>query len=103
MSKRTRKTPEQIYVDYWSTVPNWVEKMPLNKENLERFKKSSDFARLDLGNAFGVFVDELFDTPLFKALKKMADKMEHPSNTKLEPGFDKDGKLAEISIVKNEK
>jgi hypothetical protein len=74
MIKRQRKTPEQIYIDYWSTVPGWVEKMPLNKENLERFKKTSDFAVMNFNNAWDVFVDEVLDSPAIKALEKLADK-----------------------------
>ena len=31
------------------------------------------------------------------------EKLEHPSSSKLEPGFDKDGKLSEISIVNDRK
>jgi hypothetical protein len=40
MIKRQPKTDEQLYIDWASTDPDWLENSPLNKTNLEFFKKT---------------------------------------------------------------
>lgn len=68
--KRKPKTDEQLYVEWASDIPNWLEDMPLNKKNLEIFKKTLSYQRMKIDDAFGVFADELCETPAFKALKE---------------------------------
>ncbi len=86
MIKRKPKTDEQLYIDWASEVPNWLEEMPLNKGNLERYKKTFDFAFRRMGDRFGVFADTLMDMPEIKALQKQMDKAkaDHPSAQKSE-------------------
>ena len=86
MIKRKLKTDEQLYIDWASEVPNWLEEMPLTKGNLERYKKTMDFTIRRLGDRLGVFADTLMDTPEIKALQKELDKAKtsHPSAQKSE-------------------
>lgn len=70
MIKRELKTDEQLYIDMVSDNPDWLETEPLNKENLERYKKTFAFQAAKLVDCFGVIWHELKDSPSFKALEK---------------------------------
>ncbi len=50
MIKRELKTDEQLYIDWASNNPDWLEDMPLNKKNLEMFKKTLKYGNSNKGN-----------------------------------------------------
>lgn len=73
MIKRTPKTDEQLYIDWASEDVNWLENMPLNKANLERYKKTIDFALRKMSDSLGVFANAFCDQPEVKALQKLLE------------------------------
>lgn len=78
MIKRELKTDEQLYIDWASNNPDCLEDMPLNKKNLEMFKKTTSYAFAKMIDALGA--NELCDTPAFKALKNLSIKMNDSNN-----------------------
>lgn len=75
MIKRTAKTDEQLYIDWASKDPEWLVNTPLNKANLEAYKKTFDFAILKMNDAFGCLWDAIISQPEWQALKKHIDKL----------------------------
>ena len=75
MIKRVQKTDAQLYIDWASADPDWLENMPLTEKNLEAYKKTIDFSMRKINDCFGVIAHEIMDSPVFKALEKFADQM----------------------------
>lgn len=78
--RRVAKTPEQLYIDWVSVDPNWLENMPLNKENFDRYLKTFDYALRSLNDKLGVavtnFAEDLRTSPGYKTLLELSKRLE---------------------------
>lgn len=74
--KRIIKTDEQLYIDWVKDVPEWLTTMPLNQENLDRYKATLHYSMAKMTDSMGVVGDELSTIfkPVIDALNKAGKK-----------------------------